>query len=53
MSTQLFGDFVDLMSILKIEIENTFRKEINSVLTLKSSMVTQENMIRGVVWLMI
>ena len=27
MSTQLFGDFDDLMSILKIEIEKTFRKK--------------------------
>ena len=35
MSTQLFGDFDDLMSILKIEIEKTFKKEINSVLNLK------------------
>ena len=35
MSTQLFGEFDDLMSILKIEIEKTFKKEINSVLNLK------------------
>ena len=35
MSTQLFGEFDDLMSILKIEIEKTFKKEINSVLSLK------------------
>ena len=35
MSTQLFGDFDDLMSILKIEIEKTFKKEINSNLNLK------------------
>ena len=35
MSTQLFGDFDDLMSILKVEIEKTFKKEINSVLNLK------------------
>ena len=34
-STQLFGEFDDLMSILKIEIEKTFKKEINSVLNLK------------------
>ena len=26
MSTQLFGDLDDLMSILKIEIEKTFKK---------------------------
>ena len=35
MSIQLFGDFDDLMSVLKIEIEKTFKKEINSVLNLK------------------
>ena len=35
MSTQLFGEFDDLMSILKIEIEKTFKKEMNSVLNLK------------------
>ena len=35
MSTQLFGEFDDLMSILKIEIEKTFKKEINSVLNMK------------------
>ena len=29
------GDFDDLMIILKIEIEKTFKKEINSVLNLK------------------
>ena len=34
-STQLFGDLDDLMSILKIEIEKTFKKEINSVLNIK------------------
>lgn len=34
-STQLFGEFDDLMNILKIEIEKTFKKEINSVLNLK------------------
>ncbi len=32
MSTQLFGEFDDLMIILKIEIEIHFEKEINSVL---------------------
>ena len=35
MSTQLFGEFDDLMSILKIEIEKTFKKEVDSVLNLK------------------
>ena len=35
MSTQMFGDFDDLMSILKIEVEKTFKKEINSVINLK------------------
>ena len=35
MSIQLFGEFDDLISILKIEIEKTFRKEINSVFNLK------------------
>ena len=34
-STQLFGEYDDLMNILKIEIEKTFKKEINSVLNLK------------------
>lgn len=34
-STQLYGEFDDLMNILKIEIEKTFKKEINSVLNLK------------------
>ena len=31
----VFGEFDDLMSILKIVIEKTFKKEINSVLNLK------------------
>tara|TARA_Y200000002_G_scaffold356846_1_gene338918 strand:+ start:93 stop:347 length:255 start_codon:yes stop_codon:yes gene_type:complete len=35
MSTQLFGEFDDLMSILKIEIEKTFRSDFNSALNLK------------------
>ena len=35
MSTQLFGEFDDLMSILRVEIKKTFKKEINSVLNLK------------------
>jgi len=35
MSTQLYGDFEDLIQILKNEVEKTFRKEINSVFNLK------------------
>tara|TARA_B100001175_G_scaffold27182_1_gene20019 strand:- start:444 stop:698 length:255 start_codon:yes stop_codon:yes gene_type:complete len=35
MSTQLFGEFDDLMSILKNEIEKTFKSDFNSVLNLK------------------
>ena len=35
MSTQLFGEFDDLMKILKVEIEKAFKKEINSVFNLK------------------
>ncbi len=35
MSTQLFGDFDDLIKILKVEVEKTFKKEINSVFNLK------------------
>ncbi len=35
MSTQLFGEFDDLMIILKTEIAKNFKKEINSVLNLK------------------
>ena len=35
MSTQLFGDFDELMKILKVEVEKIFRKEINSVFSLK------------------
>ncbi len=35
MSTQLFGEFDDLMIILKTEIAINFKKEINSVLNLK------------------
>ncbi len=35
MSTQLFGEFNDLMKILKVEVERTFKKEINSVFNLK------------------
>ena len=35
MSTQLFGEFDDLIKILKVEVERTFKKEINSVFNLK------------------
>ena len=35
MSTQLFGEFDVLMNILKVEMEKTFKKEINSVFNLK------------------
>ena len=35
MSTQLFGEFDDLIKILKVEVEKTFKKEINSVFNLK------------------
>ena len=35
MSTQLFGEFDDIMNILKVEIGKTFKKEINSVFNLK------------------
>ena len=35
MSTQLFGDFDELMKILKVEVEKIFKKEINSVFNLK------------------
>ena len=35
MSTQLFGEFDDLMRILKVEVEKIFKKEINSVFNLK------------------
>ena len=35
MSTQLFGEFDALMRILKVEVEKTFKKEINSVFNLK------------------
>ena len=35
MSTQLFGEFDVLMKILKVEMEKTFKKEINSVFNLK------------------
>ena len=35
MSTQLFGDFDELIQILKVEVEKIFKKEINSVFNLK------------------
>tara|TARA_S200000501_G_scaffold373516_1_gene420835 strand:- start:1630 stop:1884 length:255 start_codon:yes stop_codon:yes gene_type:complete len=35
MSTQIFGEFDDVMKILKIEVAKTFKKEVNSVFTLK------------------
>ena len=35
MSTQLFGEFDDLIKILKVEVQKTFKKEINSVFNFK------------------
>ena len=35
MSTQLFGDFDDLIKILKIEMKKTFKNQTNSVFNLK------------------
>ncbi len=35
MSTQLFGDFDDLIKILKIEMKNTFKNQSTSVFNLK------------------
>ena len=35
MSTQLFGEFVDLIKVLKVEMEKTFKNQINSVFNLK------------------
>ena len=35
MSTQLFGEFDDLIKILKVEMENTFKDETNSAFNLK------------------
>jgi len=35
MSTSLFGELDDLMNILKIEVETTFKKEVDAVFNLK------------------
>ena len=35
MSTQLFGEFDDLIKILKVEMEKTFKNEINLAFNLK------------------
>tara|TARA_B100000963_G_C22232731_1_gene496484 strand:- start:3 stop:272 length:270 start_codon:yes stop_codon:yes gene_type:complete len=35
MSTQLFGEFDDLIKVLKVEIEKTFKNQMNSVFNLK------------------
>ncbi|MAI86577.1 MAG: hypothetical protein CMF99_05375 [Candidatus Marinimicrobia bacterium] len=35
MSTQLYGKFDDLIKILKVEIEKTFKNETNSAFNLK------------------
>ena len=35
MSTQLFGEFYDLIKILKVGMENTFKNETNSAFNLK------------------
>ena len=35
MSTQLFGEFDDLIKILKVEMEKTFKNEINIAFNLK------------------
>ena len=35
MSTQLFGELDTLMEILKIEVKNVFKSELQSVFTLK------------------
>tara|TARA_B100000131_G_C17819167_1_gene492979 strand:+ start:389 stop:658 length:270 start_codon:yes stop_codon:yes gene_type:complete len=35
MSTQLFGEFDDLIKILKVEMEKTFKNETNSAFNLK------------------
>ena len=35
MSTQLFGEFDDLIKVLKVEMEKTFKNQINSVFNLK------------------
>ncbi len=35
MSTQLFGEYDDLIKVLKVEMERTFKNQINSVFNLK------------------
>jgi len=35
MSTQLFGEYDDLIKILKVEMEKTFKNETNSAFNLK------------------
>jgi len=35
MSTQLFGEFDDIIKILKVEMEKTFKNEANSAFNLK------------------
>ena len=35
MSTQLFGEFDDLIKILKVNMDKTFKNETNSVFDLK------------------
>ena len=35
MSTQLFGEFDDIIKILKVEMEKTFKNETNSAFNLK------------------
>ena len=35
MSTQLFGELDTLMDIIKIEVKNVFKSELQSVFTLK------------------
>ena len=35
MSTQLFGEFDDLIKILRVEMEETFKNQTNSVFNLK------------------
>ena len=35
MSTQLFGEFDNIIRVLKVEMEKTFKNQINSVFNLK------------------
>ena len=35
MSTQLFGEFDDLIKVLKVEMEKTFKNQMKSVFNLK------------------